>query len=246
MRGTSSNIVFKMYNIPVRIGNFQKADTTGLKQGSPCCNDLVGRNLVCKSCEKPVEFSELTKIFQIGNENHVFTKEQIEALKDFDDVIEVLGSIDKSSIDYRMVCGAFAVFPDKKQKKKQVKMFEKAYKVFERSVAESDKAIVVKFSTRQKQKLGIMTSIDNVLTLLHIVYEEQFNKVDSNDLPEIEISDAEKKQGTIFIESLEPINVLEIENDFKLKLEELVENGTPVALAPEIAHNEEELGFFKQ
>ena len=179
MRGTSSNIVYKMYNIPVKIANLQKADSTGLKQGSPCCNDFVSRKNFCKSCDKELEFSEITKIFPLTkDENHIFTKDQITALKDFDDVIEVVGTILKSSIDYRMVCGAFVVLPDKKQKKKSIKMFEKAYKVFERSVNDSEKAIVVKFSTRQKQKLGIMTSIDNVITLLHIVYDEQFNEID--------------------------------------------------------------------
>jgi len=122
-------------------------------------------------------------------------------------------------------------------------MFEKAYKVFERSVSDSNKAIVVKFSTRQKQKLGIMISIDNVLTLLHIVYDELFNEID--EIPEIEISVEEKKQGIDFINNLESVKLAEIEDDFKLKLEKLIENGTPVALSPEIAHNED-LGFFKQ
>lgn len=244
MRGTSSNIVYKMYNIPVKIANLQKADSTGLKQGSPCCNDFVSRKNFCKSCENELEFSALTKIFQIGKDNHVFTKEQITALKDFDDVIEVLGTIDKSSIDYRLVCGAFAVLPDKKQKKKSIKMFEKAYKVFERSLNESNQAIVVKFSTRQKQKLGIMVSIDNVITLLHVVYDELFNEID--EIPEIEISETEKQQGIDFIENLESINLAEIEDTFKLKLEELIEKGQPLTVQVPEAEAKEELGFFNQ
>jgi len=123
-------------------------------------------------------------------------------------------------------------------------MWEKAYKVFERSVAELDKAIVVKFSTRQKQKLGIMTSINNVITLLHIVYNEQFNAID--EIPQIEISENEKKQGFTFIENLEEIKISEIEDDFKVKLGELIENGEPLTVQVNQESQEEELGFFKQ
>ena len=245
MRGTTSNIVYKMYNIPIKIANLQKADTTGLKQGSPCCNDLVGRKNVCKGCEKELESSELLKIYPLGDDNHVFSKEQIDALKDFDDIIEVIGSIPKSEIDFRKICGAFVVLPDKKQKKKSVKMFEKAYKVFENSIAQSDKAIVVKFSTRQKQKLGIMTSIDGRLILLHIVYDELFNEIDE-ERPQVEVSDAELKQGLDFIEKLDSVDVTEIEDNFKVKLEALIENGTPLTVTVPESDEKEEMGFFTQ
>ena len=235
-----------MYNIPVKIGNLQKSDTTGLKQGSPCCNDLVGRKNYCKGCDNELESSQLLKIFPLDkDENHVFTKEQIESLKDFDDVIEVLGTIPKSDIDYRQVCGSFAVLPDKKQKKKSIKMFEKAYKVFERSINDSDKAIVVKFSTRQKQKLGIMTSINDVIILLHIVYDELFN-ADEIEVPQIEVSDAERKQGIDFIENLDLVDVSEIEDNFKLKLEELIQKGEPLTIQVPQEEAQEEMGFFKQ
>ena len=141
-----------------------------------------------------------------------------------------------------MVCGAFAVLPDKPKKKKQVEIFKKAYKVFERAVAESDKVIIVKFSTRQKQKLGIMTSIDGIITLLHLVYDDKFNEID--EIPEIKISEDEKKQGFSFIEKLETVKLSEIEDNFTLKLEALIENGEPLTVTiPEA--QEEELSFFK-
>ena len=243
MRYTSSNIVYEMQVIPVKIGNLQKGDGTGLKQISPCCKTTTSRLTTCSDCEKPLENSELLKGFPLSKtEYHIFSQEQIDSLKDFDDIIEVLGTIPKDSIDYRMVCGSFAVLPDQPKKKKQIQIFKKAYKVFERSVAESDKVIVVKFSTRQKQKLGIMTSINGVITLLHIVYDEQFNEID--EIPQIEISEAEKKQGLSFIEKLESIELPSIEDNFKAKLEALIENGEPLTVAVPEA-KEEELSFFK-
>lgn len=242
MKFTSSNIVYEMQIIPVKIGNLQKGDGTGLKQISPCCKVKTSRLTTCSDCEKPLENSELLKGFPLSKtEYHIFSQEQINSLKDFDDIIEVLGTIPKDSIDYRMVCGSFAVLPDQPKKKKQIQIFKKAYKVFERAVAESDKVIVVKFSTRQKQKLGIMTSINGVITLLHIVYDEQFNEVD--EIPQIEISETEKKQGLSFIEKLESIELPSIEDNFKAKLEALIENGEPMTVAVPEAQ-EEELSFF--
>ena len=243
MRATSSNIVYKMQIIPVKIGNYQKADSTGLKQISPCCKVLTSRKTTCSECDNELISKDLLKGFPLSKtEHHIFSQDQINALKDFDDIIEVLGTIPKDSIDYRLICGSFAVLPDQPKKKKQIEIFKKAYKVFERSVAESDKVIVVKFSTRQKQKLGLMTSINNVITLLHIVYDEQFNEID--EIPQIEISDAEKKQGLDFIEKLDSIELPSIEDNFKVKLEALIENGEPLTVTiPEA--QEEELSFFK-
>ncbi len=243
MRMTSSNIVYQLQIIPVKIGNFQKSDSTGLKQISPCCKVPTSRKTTCSECDKELINKELLKGFPQGKDDyHIFTQEQINALKDFDDIIEVIGSMPKSQIDYRMISGAFAVLPDQPKKKKQVEIFKKAYKVFERSVAESDKAIIVKFSTRQKQKLGIMTSIDGIITLLHIVYDDKFNVVD--EIPEITISEDEKKQGLAFIEKLEPIKLAEIEDNFAVKLEALIEKGEPLTVTiPEA--QEEELSFFK-
>lgn len=242
MRATSSNIVYKMQIIPVKIGNFQKSDSTGLKQISPCCHVTTSRKTTCSECDKELINKELLKGFPQGKDDHyIFSQEQIDSLKDFDDIIEVLGTIEKSEIDYRMVCGSFAVLPDKPKKKKQLEIFKKAYKVFERAVAESNKVIVVKFSTRQKQKLGIMTSIDGIITLLHIVYDDKFNVVD--EIPEIKISEDEKKQGLAFIEKLEPIKLAEIEDNFSVKLEALIEKGEPLTVTiPEA--QEEELSFF--
>jgi len=243
MRYTSSNIVHKMQVIPVKIGNLQKSDSTGLKQISPCCKVLTSRKTTCSECDNQLENGTLLKGFPQGkNDHYIFSQEQIDSLKDFDDIIEVLGSIEKSQIDYRMICGSYAVLPDNPKKKKQVQIFKKAYKVFERAVAESNKAIIVKFSTRQKQKLGIMTSIDNVITLLHIVYDEKFNEID--EIPQIEISDAEKKQGLAFIKKLESVDLTNIEDNFKVKLEALIENGEPLTVSIPEANAEEELSFF--
>lgn len=248
MRCTSSNIIYKAFHIPVKIGNFQKTDTTGLKEGSHCCQALVGRQKFCKECNKKIVLKtdeKLLKLFPLDKDNfRVVTDEQVQSLKDFDDTIEVLGTIKKTSIDYRLVCGAFAVLPDKPKKKKSIKMFEKAYKVFERSVFESEKAIIVKFSTRQKQKIGIMTSINNVITLLQIVYDDQFNEID--EIPQIEISENEKKQGIVFLENLNEVNVSDIENDFAVKLEELIIHGEPLAVQVPQEESHEELDFFKQ
>ena len=244
MRATSSNIVHGLQIIPVKIGNFQKSDSTGLKQISPCCHVPTSRKTTCSECEKELINKELLKGFPQGKDDHyIFSQEQIESLKDFDDIIEVLGTIPKDSIDYRMVCGSFAVLPDKPKKKKQLQIFKKAYKVFERAVAESDKVIVVKFSTRQKQKLGLMTSINGVITLLHIVFDDLFNEID--EIPEIEITEDEKKQGLAFIEKLDAINLTEIEDNFKVKLEELIEKGEPLTVTIPEANEKEELSFFQ-
>jgi len=233
MRGTRSNIVFKTKDgvpmvIPVKIANYQKADTSLFKQACPNCKGDVGRKNVCKECEQEIEFSEILKGVRIGDDNHVFTKEQIEKLKDFDNVITVLGTIQKTSIDQRLISGAFAVLPDSKQKKKQLEIFQKAWKVIESGLAEGNKAILVKFSTRAKEKLGILTSQDSVITLLQIVYDNNRNELD--ETPTIELSKEEKIAGLQMLDKLTEIDPTTIEDDFRNKVERLVETGETIEI----------------
>jgi len=146
----------------------------------------------------------------------------------FDDVITVLGTTQKGSIDFRKISGAFAILPDKKQKKKQIKIFTTAWKVIEQALAESNKALVVKFSTRQKERTGILITQDNVITLLQIVWNENFNEID--EVPEIDITDSERQSGVTMIDKLPEIKVEEIEDDYKQKVENLLESGESVEI----------------
>jgi len=237
----STNIIYKMYNIPVIVTNLQKSDSSKIHQVSPCCKSRTGLKTICKGCEKELQKSDLLKGFPLSkDQSYIFTQEQNKNLKDFDKVIEVLGKIPKSQIDMTKICGSYLVMPDKKQ----VKMFKKAYKVFESSLENSDDVILVKFATSSKQKLGILTSKNGVMVLLQVVYEEYYNNI--TEIPEIEISDAEKKQGIEFIEKLEEIDISSIENEYNQKLLQLIESGDPMTVTIPEAEPEEELGFFTQ
>lgn len=237
----SSNIVYRMFNIPIKITNLHKSDSSKMKQISPCCNIGTGLKTICKGCGNELVKSDLLKGFPLDKENiHIITQEQNNALKDFDKVVEVIGKISKSEIDMKKICGAFLVTPDKKQ----VKMFKKAYKVFEQGISNSNDAIVVKFATSSKQKIGILTSMDNVLVLLQVVYEENFN--DIVQIPEIEISEAEIKQGVNFVEKLDAVDISTIENEYNKRLYEFIEKGEPLTITVPQVEEKDELGFFNQ
>jgi len=237
----SSNIIFGTGVIPVKITNLHKSDTSKTCQISPCCKSRTGLKTICKVCEEVLQKKDLLKGLPINKtESHIFTQEQDKALKDFDKVIEVIGKIPKSEIDYTKICGSYLVVPDKQQ----VKMFKKTYKVFERGLAESDHAIVVKFAPSTKQKIGILTSSNNVMVILQIVYEENFNQI--SEIPEITVSQKEIKQGIGFVEKLELTNISELVDEYKEKLYALVEKDEPLTVTiPEAKQEEEELSFFK-
>ena len=74
MRFTSSNIVYQMQVIPVKIANFQKSDSTGLKQISPCCKVLTSRKTTCSECDNQLENGTLLKGFPQGKNEHYIVK----------------------------------------------------------------------------------------------------------------------------------------------------------------------------
>lgn len=235
------SIVSGSQTIPVKVCTMVRKSTGIFHNGCPTCKGIVNKKNVCVTCDKEIQYADLLRVTEIGGENHVFTKEQIEDLKNFDLEIKVLGFIPKERIDIRLISDGYYILPTKLDKKKHTKDSTKPYVCLRDGIEFTNKVLVVEYCISGKQKLGILTIHEGVLILKTWAYYEDF--VECDELPRLELTEAEAKAGQNFIECLKEINPAQIENSYTKKIEELL-SGKPTEIINAETETKDDLEFF--
>lgn len=232
---TSTAISFGLHTIPVRLATMIRDNGTSLSNSCPHCKGDVGNKNYCKGCLKEVTSAEIQKAYRISKDQKVvFTKEQVENLKNFDKAVTIEGTIPKTSIDQRMIEGCYYVLPDKK--------IQKAWGILFSAINTGDQALVVKFSIRSRQKLGVLTTDGKVIVLLAVAFAEQFVRMDEE--LNIAVSEKETEMGLGFIKGLPSVDINTISDEYKTRLEELVAGKPMVEVKTE--ESASETSFFTQ
>jgi DNA end-binding protein Ku len=237
---TSSAITYKGQVIPVKIYTLVGSDDSPLSNACAECKGDIGHKNYCKGCEA-VEPTTV-KAYKISkDEKVILTDDQLAKLKEVDGEIEVLGVVPKSGFDPKLISGAYYLLPDI-PKKKTGKSFLKAYGILHSGVSESDSHVVVRFSVRSKERLGLIQVQGNVLVLLAIAYNDQVREIENE--PEIVLNAEEVKLGKEFVSKLEKTDLTTITNRFTEKLEKILE-GADIQSVSSTSDDDDGTGFFK-
>ncbi|NIQ17022.1 MAG: hypothetical protein GTO02_22350 [Candidatus Dadabacteria bacterium] len=219
-------------NIPIKVYSRVKSSskTTGLSLACPECEGNINKVNVCKNanCSHSMDkvgelpLTELNRKYQVSKTEHVlFSKEQIETLKDAENLIEVSCRVGKSELDNAVRQDSYWILPDTKLEKYKI-----AYGQFTKALEElDDQLIMCNFALRGKQKQGVLTTVDGVMVLQGIAYDSDLNSVEEK--PDFsKVSEEKITKAKEFIEkeiSTEPKT--EFQNPYTAKLEQMLEGG---------------------
>lgn len=217
-------------NIPIKVYSRVKssAKSTGLSLACPECEGNINKVNVCKNgnCSHSMDkvgelpLTELNKKYQVSKTEHVLiSKEQIETLKDAENLIEVSRRVDKSELSNVVTQDSYWILPDTKLEKYKI-----AYGQFTKALEELDDQILMcDFALRGKQKQGMLTTIDGVMVLQGIAYDSDINSVEEK--PDFSKVTAEKVgKAKEFIESEVPQEAKsEFQNPYTAKLEQILD-----------------------
>lgn len=238
---TSSAITHKGQVIPVKIYTLVASDVSPLSNACADCKGDIGHKNYCKGCE--AQEPNTVKAYKISkDEKVVLTDDQLKKLKEVDGEIEVLGTVPKSDFDNKLISGAYYLLPDL-PKKKTGKSFLKAYGIFQSGVNESDRHVVVRFSVRTKERIGVIQVQGNVLVLLAIAYNDQVRTIENE--PQIDLNDEEIQLGKEFVNKLEKTDLTTITNRFTEKLEKIIEGADVETVSESQDDSDDGTGFFK-
>ena len=160
--------------------------------------------------------------------------EQVESLKSFEKSIIVLGKIPKDSLDIRKLTNCYYILPD-------AKVSTKAWGILEQALESSKSLVVVKFGLKSKPRLGVLNTIDGVIVLHNVSFEENF--VTMNEKIKTDFTEEEAEMGKTFVESLKKIDLSGITDEYNTKLQEILEGKELIAI--EVKPAKDETALFK-
>lgn len=247
MRLVSTNILYGGFMIPVKIGNHvRNTSASVMKYACPKCEDGgdISQKYICEKCgpDNMYTSGELRRKVDIGDEIKVFDKEQVKAING-ESIIEILGVVPNSKIDIRKITGSYCVYPETPKKKSAKSKTAKPWTVLNRALAETEKAMVVRFTNNGKERLAYLVNMNGSLELICTAFEDDFQEPEV-ELPEVEITEQDIKSGVSLISKLQEPNLDEIVDERQARLEELITNGEPVESTDE--EQKDEMAFFAQ
>lgn len=227
-------ISYGLHNIPVKICTMIRDNETSLSNACPKCQGDIGYKNYCKSCGNEPAWADMLKAFKLTvDQKYVFTKEQLDQLKEVTErSIQILGTIPRSNLDVRLVNSGYYILPDK---------LTKAWEILRRAILQSDKAIIVNFAIRGKQRLGVLIARDDAIIMLGIAFGDQLVKLDEEI--KVTLSDSEANLGKGFLQILPEIDLSQVKDSFKEKLEKLI-TGQPVQITSKPVKSE--TAFFEE
>ncbi len=215
----------------------------GLKE---CCNDC-GNNInsikKCNSCNKEVEWAKVGKKIVVGKDEKILTKEQQDNLKTLSSEIKIIGASDELSISQSLIQASYLLLPQTKVKKKSeqnlIEGFKKDYAKLRESILQAgilNKAFLVEFSLRDRQKLGKLIVENNAIVLCVLAYPEYRKDNDEQDDLEIDLSEKDKKDSKKLATKVKKVDYDKVIDTYSEKVEQVMSGNTE----PQDRENESE------
>lgn len=236
MRPTSTEIVFKIENlpftIPVRINKVSKDLESELSESCKDCMGDIGKKRYCKGCSKEVDL-ELLSTYRLGKDKIVINDNSKELMsRKIGEQIQVIGNIAKTEMPIHLFKQTYWILPIGIHKiKKNIAREEsnrETFARFQRGLSKANYGLLVKFcsSSRSRQKLGILTAYDKFMVIIEIPYNEQVNyPIDEEfDTSKLQVADELVSTARQLIENLDPVDYSKIEDSYTQALEKILEN----------------------
>jgi DNA end-binding protein Ku len=158
----------------------------------------VQQKLFCPAENKEVPRDEVVKGYELGGDQHVIVEsEELEALAPkASHTIELSSFIDMNRIDPLYFDKPYYVMPGERG--------AKAYELLREALESQRKVALGKFVMRNKEYVGVLRPLKNVLCLETLHFADEVILADEIewDGPQVTVSDAERKVAEQLVESL--------------------------------------------
>ena len=218
-------VIHKALQIQIRVCNVVKSasGSTGLTNACPDCESSLTKQDLCTSCNKPVAYGQIKKKYVLDeNDQRILSEKELEDLKNIDNNIMIEGTISQDQFSESQIVGAYFLLPSSKLKKKseqnQVEQNKKHYAKLRQAVIDCPDLIAVKFSIRQKEKLGILKVEGKTIVLLTIAFDEYVQENDEVGDLDISLTDKEKLDSKRLLKSIGKTDLTKITDTYKEKL----------------------------
>lgn len=172
----------------------------------------------CEICGKAVEYADIDKAYDEGDQTVILTEEDLASLPvEHDHAIEVVEFVASDQLDPIMFDRSYFLEPDKNA--------VKAYSLLRRVLAETDRTAIVQFSLRQKTRLGALRARGRVLMLQSLLWDDEVRQADFASLDDaVKISEAELAMSAQLVDTMSSdFSPDAFSDDYQDQLKKLIE-----------------------
>lgn len=212
------SISFGLVNVPVRVYSATESHDVSLHQVHAADGGRIRYQRRCEICGEVVEYADIAKAYDDGEQTVVLTAEDIDALPaETTKEIEVVEFVPSTQIDPIRLDRAYFLEPEKSALK--------PYTLLRRALEDTDRSAVVLFALRQKTRLAVLRVRDRVLLLQTILWDDEVREADFDILQQTapRISAKEREMAGQLVDSLtEDFNPAAFTDEYQEQLRTLI------------------------
>jgi DNA end-binding protein Ku len=188
-------VAFGLVNVPVKVYAATEDHDISLHQVHAKDGGRIRYQRRCEVCGKVVDYQDIDKAYDDGERTVVLTDEDMAALPvEKSREIEVVEFVPSDQLDPIMFEKSYYLEPDSKS--------IKAYALLRQTLEDTERTAIVKYSLRQKSRLGALRVRDNVLMLQALLWSDELREADFPALEETaRISRQEREMSAALVES---------------------------------------------
>ncbi|WP_223068127.1 Ku protein [Paenibacillus caui] len=225
-------ISFGLVHVPVKMFSATEDKDISMKYIHKTCGSPVSYVRRCPSCEKDVEWDEITRGYEYEKGKYVlFDKEELEQLSERNNkTITILDFVDLDEIDPIYFQKTYYLSPDQAG--------SNAYRLLLEAMRDTGKIGIAKIAIRSKSSLAAIRVMDNCLAVETIFYPDEIRPISQvPGLPEqVNVNDKELTMAKLLIEQLStPFEPEKYTDDYRVALLDVIQlkvAGEEVTLAP--------------
>jgi DNA end-binding protein Ku len=188
-------LTFGLVNVPVKVYSATEDHDVPLHQVHDKDGGRIRYQRTCEICGETVAYSDIDKAYVDDGHTVVLTKDDLSALpSEKSREIDVVEFVPTEQVDLLTLDKPYYLEPDSKS--------PKAYVLLRKTLEQSDRTAIVRFTLRQKTRLAALRVRGDVLVLQTLLWADEVREVDFPALQEdVKISKKELELSQSLVES---------------------------------------------
>lgn len=211
-------LTFGLVNVPVKVYSATEDHDVSLHQVHNKDGGRIRYQRKCEVCGEIVAFQDIDKAYDDGERTVVLTKEDLDSLPaERSREIDVVEFVPSEQIDLLTLDRSYYLEPDSSS--------PKAYVLLRKTLEQTDRTAIVRFSLRQKTRLAALRVRDDVLVLQTLLWADEVREAAFPSLDEpVRISAKELELSASLVESFSSdFDAEEFKDEYQEELRTLIE-----------------------
>ncbi|MBO9627629.1 MAG: Ku protein [Microbacterium sp.] len=188
-------LTFGLVNVPVKVYSATEDHDVSLHQVHDKDGGRIRYQRTCEVCGETVAYADIDRAYVDDGQTVVLTKDDLAALPaEKSREIDVVEFVPSDQVDLLTLDKAYYLEPDSKS--------PKAYVLLRRTLEQTDRTAIVRFTLRQKTRLAALRVRGDVLVLQTLLWADEVREAEFPVLDEdVTISDKELELSASLVES---------------------------------------------